>query len=51
MFRNAAAEFVYVRTYARWIQEQLKRETWPETVKRVLDFIKEERGDKIPKKV
>ena len=51
MFRNAAAEFVYVRTYSRWIEEQLRRETWPETVARVIKFIKEEREDKIPPKV
>lgn len=51
MFKNAAAEFVYVRTYARWIQEHLRRETWPETVDRVIKFLEEERGDKIPKKV
>ena len=51
MFRNAAAEFVYVRTYARWVQSELRRETWPETVDRVLQFITEEKGDKIPPKV
>lgn len=51
MFKNAAAEFVYIRTYSRWVQEQLKRETWEETVKRIITFLKEERGDKIPAKV
>ena len=51
MYRNAAAEFVYVRTYARWIEKELRRETWPETVERLIEFIKEERGDKIPQKV
>ena len=51
MFKNAAAEFVYVRTYARWVSEKLKRETWPETVDRVIQFIEEEKGDKIPAKV
>jgi hypothetical protein len=51
MFRNAAAEFVYVRTYSRWIEEQGRRENWPETVKRYIDFIKKHLGDKIPPKV
>lgn len=50
-FRNEAAEFVYVRSYSRWIDELKRRETWPETVKRFVSFIEEERGDKIPKKV
>ena len=50
-FRNAAAEFVYVRTYARWIDEKGRRETWPETVERYVTFIAEERGEKIPPKV
>lgn len=51
MYRNAAAEFVYIRTYARWVQEALRRENWPETVARVINFLMEERGDKIPPKV
>ena len=51
MFRNQASEFVYVRTYSRWIEEQGKRENWPETVKRYVDFIKKNLGDKIPDKV
>jgi ribonucleoside-triphosphate reductase (thioredoxin) len=51
MFRNEAAEFVYTRTYSRWIEEQGRRETWPETVKRYINFIKEERGNLIPDKV
>jgi ribonucleoside-triphosphate reductase (thioredoxin) len=51
MFRNAAAEFVYVRTYSRWIEDQGRRENWPETVNRYINFINEERGNKIPPKV
>lgn len=51
IFPNAAAEFTYVRTYSRWIEEQKRRETWPETVDRFVNFITEERGDKIPAKV
>ncbi len=50
-FKNAAAEFVYTRTYSRWIDSLNRRETWPETVQRFITFLKEERGDKIPAKV
>lgn len=48
-FPNALAEFVYTRTYARWIPEEKRRETWPETVARYFSFMKESR--KIPDRV
>lgn len=51
MFRSPAAEFVYVRTYSRWIEEQGRRENWPETVKRYIDFVTKHLGEKIPPKV
>lgn len=51
MFKSEAAEFVYVRTYSRWIEELQRRENWPETVQRYVDFLQSELGDKIPKKV
>ena len=38
---NAMGEFVYYRTYSRWIEEEGRRETWPETVNRYADFMKE----------
>lgn len=50
MFKNDAAEFVYYRTYARWIEELGRRETWPETIDRVISFLSEERPQ-VPKKV
>ncbi len=31
-------EFIYKRTYARWIEEEKRRENWEETVKRYKDF-------------
>ena len=31
-------EFVYYRTYSRWIQEELRREYWWETVARAVDY-------------
>lgn len=51
MFRNAAAEFVYVRSYARWLEDKKRRETWPETVDRYISFLERERGDVVPAKV
>lgn len=50
-FRNAASEFIFTRTYARWIDDLGRRETWQECVQRVMGFYKETAGDKVPKKV
>ena len=46
-FRNPLAEFVYYRTYSRWIEDEGRRETWIETVDRYLDFMHEKVGDKL----
>jgi len=46
-FRNPLAEFVYYRTYARWIPEEGRRETWIETIDRYMDFMKENLGSKL----
>jgi len=51
MFKNEAAEFVYYRTYAKWDEQLKRRQTWEETVDRVINFLKDERGDKVPPKV
>lgn len=51
MFPNMASEFVYIRTYSRWIEQLNRRETWPETVERYINFIVTERGERIPPKV
>lgn len=50
-FKNAAAEFVYYRTYSKWNDSLGRRETWGETVGRVISFLEDERGDKVPSKV
>jgi ribonucleoside-diphosphate reductase alpha chain len=39
-FRNPIAEFIYYRTYSRWIEEEGRRETWIETVDRYMNFMK-----------
>ncbi|MBI2624844.1 MAG: ribonucleoside-triphosphate reductase [Candidatus Nealsonbacteria bacterium] len=40
-FRNKLAEFIYYRSYSRWIESEGRRETWIETVDRFVDFMKE----------
>lgn len=43
-----AQEFVYLRTYSRWLPEEQRRETYPETVRRFTTFMQSELGDAIP---
>ena len=38
-FPNQLGELVYLRSYARWMPDQKRRETWSETVDRVYDFL------------
>lgn len=49
-FRNPLAEFVYYRTYSKWIEDENRRETWIETVDRYVDFMKENLGGKLSDK-
>jgi len=35
---NGLGEFIYLRTYSRWLEDQQRRETWEETCKRVVDY-------------
>ncbi len=46
-FRNPLSEFVYYRSYSRWIESEGRRETWIETVNRYMDFMKENIGDNL----
>lgn len=46
-FRNALSEFVYYRTYSRWIESENRRETWIETVDRYMNFMRENLGKKL----
>ncbi len=46
-FKNSLAEFVYYRTYARWIKEENRRETWVETVGRYIGYMREQLGSKL----
>ncbi len=47
---NTLGEFVYLRTYAKWIPEEGRRETWIETVDRYVDFMRENLGKKLTEK-
>ena len=49
MFKNEVSEFIYKRTYSRWKEEEKRREEWPETVERFIDFLISKRK-KIPDK-
>ncbi len=46
-FQNELSEFVYYRSYSRWIDDEGRRETWVESVDRYLSFMKENLGDKL----
>ncbi len=43
-FRNPLAEFVYYRTYSRWMEDEGRRETWIETVDRYVNYMKQKLG-------
>ncbi len=43
-------QFIYLRTYSRWRDEDGRRETWPETVKRYMSYMKQRLGVKLSEK-
>ena len=49
MFKNEVSEFIYKRTYSRWLEGENRREDWPETIERFISFVISERPD-IPEK-
>jgi len=46
-FRNPLAEFIYYRTYAKWIEDEDRRETWIETIDRYMNFMRDTLGSKL----
>ncbi|ETB64184.1 TPA: ribonucleoside-triphosphate reductase [Candidatus Nomurabacteria bacterium] len=46
-FRNPLSEFVYYRSYAKWIESENRRETWVETIDRYINFMKGKIGNKL----
>ncbi|MHB9019924.1 MAG: ATP cone domain-containing protein [Minisyncoccota bacterium] len=49
-FNNSLSEFVYYRSYSKWIEAEGRRETWIETVGRYMNFMKEQLGKKLSEK-
>lgn len=47
MFQSPYQEFIFTRTYARWIEEEKRRETWPEAVERYRNFF----APRVPKEL
>ncbi len=47
---NSLGEFVYLRSYAKWIPEAGRRETWIESVDRYINFMRENLGTKLTEK-
>ncbi len=47
---NQMGEFVYLRTYSRWIPTEGRRETYVETVNRYIAFMRENLGNKLTEK-
>lgn len=46
MFNSLFQEYVYVSRYSRYLHDQKRRETWPETVARYFDFFTEHLKDR-----
>ncbi len=46
-FKNALSEFIFFRSYSRWIENEGRRETWIETVDRYMSFMRENLGNKL----
>jgi ribonucleoside-diphosphate reductase alpha chain len=46
-FRNPLGEFVYYRSYSRWLDGEGRRETWVESVDRYMAFMREKLGNKL----
>ena len=47
VFENDLAEFVYMRTYSRWVDDKMRRETWKETAERATSFLKKVSKNKL----
>lgn len=46
-FRNSLGEFVYYRSYSKWMPEKGRRETWIETVDRYMEFMRSSLAGKL----
>lgn len=48
---SPSQEFIFYRTYSRWIEEKSRRETWEEAVDRYFNYFYNKFSDKVPNKV
>lgn len=48
-FPNPLSEFVFYRTYSRWVEDESRRETWIESVNRYVEYMRSNLGDKLTK--
>jgi len=48
-FQNELSKFVYYRTYSRWDDGKMRRETWDETVARAVVLLKKASKNKLKK--
>ena len=48
-FQNELSKFVYYRTYSRWDDGKMRRESWDETVARAVVFLKKVSKNKLKK--
>ncbi|OHA06415.1 MAG: ribonucleoside-triphosphate reductase [Candidatus Sungbacteria bacterium RIFCSPLOWO2_01_FULL_47_10] len=46
-FKNPLSEFIYYRSYSRWIDSEGRRETWIETMDRYVNFMKKNIGSRL----
>lgn len=46
-FRNPLSEFIYYRSYSRWMESEGRRETWVESVDRYMHFMREQLGERM----
>ena len=49
-FASPYSEFIFYRTYAKWLPEKGRRETWEESIDRFMAFMQENVGDKLSEK-
>lgn len=40
-------QFIFLRTYSRWLEDKGRRETWEESVQRFMDYMKSKLGKKL----
>ena len=50
IFKDSFQEFIFTRTYSRWADDENRRQTWSETVKRYCEYMKGRYSDSLSSK-